>query len=98
MGGERKGAGDPAMKLLLVLFAIAAPPQPVLTWVYPAGGRQGTTVNVTLSGTGVEPQSVYVSGEGIRTKVVDPKHVDVTIAPDATLGVRELRVLNAGGI
>jgi hypothetical protein len=74
------------------------PPQPVLAWIYPAGGRQGTTVEVTLSGTSVEPQSVIVTGDGVRARVVDGTHVAVEIASDAPLGARELRVLNAGGV
>jgi hypothetical protein len=92
----------PAVLLGVAIMAGATktlePPQPVLTSIYPAGGRQGTTVEVTLSGTGIEPRSVLVSGEGVRTRVLDANRVAVEIAPEATPGVRELRVLNAGGV
>jgi hypothetical protein len=79
------------------------PPQPVLAWMYPAGGQRGHTVEITASGTGIAPQKVVVTGDGITTRVLeskDPKQARfaVTIAPDASLGVRELRVLNAGGV
>ena len=68
------------MKRLLLLMPLVIgaqqsmlePPQPVLAWIYPAGGQRGTTVEVTASGT--------------------------AIAPDAEPGVRELRILNAGGV
>src|SRR5262249_1273868 len=100
--------GEAPMKWLPAGFCLALmaaappktlePPQPVLQWIYPAGGRQGTTVEVTLSGTAVEPQTVLVSGEGVRARRVDDQRIAVEIAADAPMGVRELRVLNAGGI
>ncbi len=79
------------------------PPQPVLSWIFPAGGRQGTTVEVALSGTGIQPDSVLISGNGAAARVLEAKdaknaRIAVTIAADAETGVRELRVLNAGGI
>jgi hypothetical protein len=79
------------------------PPQPVLAWIYPAGGRQGTSVEITLSGTGIQPDGVLVSGAGATGRVVDAgdgKTARIAIAIDATaeLGVRELRILNAGGV
>jgi hypothetical protein len=79
------------------------PPQPVLAWIYPAGGRQGTTVEITLSGTGIQPDRVLVSGLGATGRVVDRgdgKTARIAVAIDATAepGVRELRILNAGGV
>jgi hypothetical protein len=79
------------------------PPLPVLSWIYPAGGQRGHTVEITASGTGIAPEKVVVTGNGITTKVLeskDPKQArfSVTIDPDAELGVRELRILNAGGV
>jgi hypothetical protein len=79
------------------------PPQPVLAWMYPAGGQQGTTVETTLSGAGIQPERVLVSGTGAAGRVVDAgdgKTARIAIAIDAAAepGVRELRILNAGGV
>jgi hypothetical protein len=92
----QKGLGKGAPKNL-------EPPQPVLAWIYPAGGRQGTTVEVALSGTGIQPSQVLVSGSGATARIVDAgdgktARIAVEIAPGADPTVRELRVLNAGGI
>lgn len=86
----------------------AAPPllepvQPVLGWIYPAGGQRGTTIEVTASGTSIVPQTVLVTGGGVTGNVVDgsqPNKVkfSLAIAPDAEPGERELRILNAGGV
>jgi hypothetical protein len=79
------------------------PVQPVLAWIYPAGGERGTTVEVTSSGTGIVPEAILVSGGGVTGKLIDgatPNKARFTlaIAPDAEPGERELRILNAGGI
>ncbi len=79
------------------------PPQPVLAWIYPAGGQRGHTVEVTASGTGIRPDQVLVTGTGITTRVLQSKdpsqaRIAVTIAPDAETGIRELRILNSGGV
>ncbi len=79
------------------------PLQPVLAWIYPAGGQRGTTLEVTASGTSIVPETVLVTGGGVTGKLIDgstPNKVklSLTIAPDAALGERELRILNAGGI
>jgi hypothetical protein len=88
--------------------APAAPPlleplQPVLAWIYPAGGQRGTTIEVTASGTSIVPETVLVTGGGVAGKVTDgsqPNKVklSLTIARDAEPGMRELRILNAGGV
>ena len=88
--------------------APAAPPllepvQPVLAWIYPAGGQRGTTIEVTASGTSIVPETVLVTGGGVTGKVTDgsqPNKVKFTlaIARDAEPGERELRILNAGGV
>ena len=99
------------MKRLLLLLPLVMgaqqpllePVQPVLAWIYPAGGQRGTTVEVTASGTAIAPQSVLITGGGVTARVVDAKdpakvRIAVSIAPDAEPGVRELRILNAGGV
>jgi hypothetical protein len=79
------------------------PPQPVLTWIYPSGGQRGTSFEVALSGTGVAPDTVLITGTGVTAKPLDAKdannaRISVTIAPDAEPGERELRVVNSGGV
>ena len=79
------------------------PPEPVLAWIYPAGGERGRTVELTAAGTAILAQSVLVSGTGVTAEVVEAKdptqaRVRVTIAADALPGVRELRILTAGGV
>ncbi|MEO8368547.1 MAG: hypothetical protein ABI806_05060 [Candidatus Solibacter sp.] len=100
----------PALVLLPAMLALVSgapqllePVQPVLAWVYPAGGQRGTTFEVTASGTSIVPQTVLVTGGGVTGKLVDgaaPNKVkfSVTIAANAEPGERELRILNAGGV
>jgi hypothetical protein len=82
-------------------------PLPLLTAVFPAGGRRGTTVQAVATGTDLggdaAATSVWVSGKGVQGKVLgfkDPTHVnlEVTIAADAELSEREIRLITAGGV
>ncbi|MCX6626626.1 MAG: hypothetical protein NTW28_03225 [Candidatus Solibacter sp.] len=79
------------------------PVQPVLGWIYPAGGQRGATIEVAASGTSIVPQTVLVTGGGVTGKLVDgstPNKVrlSLAIAADAEPGIRELRILNSGGV
>ena len=85
--------------------ADAQPPQPVIKFVFPAGGQRGKSVDVTVNGTGFQGASaVRVSGGGVTGQVVkveNPNLVRITVAidPDATVGERDLRVMTpAGGV
>ena len=103
--------------VFLLAFALAAqqkkapapppppiePVQPVLAWIYPAGGQRGTTVEVTASGTSIVPEKIVVTGGGVTGKVLDGSapnkaKFSLTIAPDAAIGERELRIVTSGGI
>ncbi len=56
--------------LAVCLSAAWAQNAPHLGYVYPAGGRQGTTVKVTVGGQFLRnPQYVYVSGTGVTGSV-----------------------------
>ncbi len=79
------------------------PPAEVLTSIYPAGGQRGHTVEITVTGTGLAPQEILVTGGGVTGRVLETKsatqaRVAVTIAADAAPGEREFRLRNAGGV
>jgi hypothetical protein len=58
--------------LMLVPAAQAQPNTPHLGYVYPAGGRQGTTFQVVVGGQFlVNVTNAFVSGAGIQTKVIE---------------------------
>lgn len=107
----------------LALAALAAPPVakapakpvvkqleaplPLLTSVFPAGGRRSTTVAAVATGTDLggdaSTTSVWISGKGVTGRVLafkDPTHasIELTIAPDADLTEREVRLITAGGV
>lgn len=49
---------------------------PHIGYVYPAGGQQGTTVQVTIGGQYlVEPTAAYVSGTGVQAEVLPTEPV-----------------------
>jgi hypothetical protein len=83
--------------------AQAQPPQPLIQAVYPAGGQRGVTFAATVMGTNLQGAvGVHVSGPGVTGTVVtadkpDTIQVSITIAPDAALGERDIRVLTPGG-
>ena len=61
----------------LAVLAAAAPaahaqPRPYIGYVFPAGGRQGTTFEIRLGGQNLDGASaVCVSGTGVQAEVVD---------------------------
>lgn len=64
----------PGLALLLMAAAAVQAQQfsPRLGYVYPAGGRQGTTFQVTVGGQYlVNTASAYVSGAGVQAEVVE---------------------------
>ncbi len=84
--------------------AVAQPPQPVVTYLFPAGAQRGATVEATINGKDFQNASgVRVSGPGVTgkiVKVVNPNAVQIAlaVAPDAELGERDLRLVTPGGI
>ena len=98
-----KPPAKPAPPVVRLLEA----PLPLLTFVFPAGGRRGTTVQTVATGADLggdaAATSVWVSGKGVTGKVLafkDPTHanLELTIAPDAALTEREIRLITAGGV
>ena len=79
------------------------PPQEVVASIYPAGGERGHTVEVTVTGTGLAPEEVLVSGGGVTGRVLETKsatqaRVSIAIAGGAEPGEREFRLRNPGGV
>jgi hypothetical protein len=69
-------------------FAPAAHAQvrPYIGFVYPAGGQQGTTVQIKLGGQGLEDLNrVFVTGSGVAARVIEY---------DRALGPLEITLLN----
>ena len=109
-----------AIFLLTIGFAHAQV-QPALTTVFPQGGQQGRSVEVTLTGTHLgTATAVWFSGKGITAEIREktgqaavvfngvgvsgsiPSDAQllafVTIAPDAPLGIQQIRVVTPYGV
>lgn len=83
--------------------------QPAISWLFPAGGRRGTEVQVTIGGTNLiaaasagNPDPIRVTGKGVTARwagATESGHIRVVfaIAEDAELGEREVRFVNHAG-
>ena len=56
---------------LLTAFEAFAQNEPHLGYVYPAGGRQGTTFEATLGGRYLDVTNVFFSGAGVAAAVIN---------------------------
>jgi hypothetical protein len=80
------------------------PPQPFLGYVFPPGGRRGSTLETRATGTDLQgATAVRVTGTGVTARVAEvvsptSARLEVTIAPDAAPGEREIRLLTPGGV
>jgi hypothetical protein len=89
---------------LVSATSFAQAPQPSLSALFPAGGKRGSAVEVTLNGANLtNALSARVSGGGVTAEVVQPVTANsaklrLTIAPDAELGERDLRLATSGGV
>ena len=83
--------------------------EPTVAAIVPAGLQQGTSVNITVTGTNLAgAKSVRVSGGRLTVELVPPADMktsnatqamlQLTAAADAQLGMRELRIETAGGL
>ena len=60
------------LALLLVLAPAARAQRPYIGYTYPAGGQQGTTVQIKLGGQNLDDVSeVLVTGPGVKARVVE---------------------------
>jgi hypothetical protein len=77
--------------------------EPHIDYVFPAGAQQGTTVDAVIGGQNLQgAQTVRVNSRGVTgsvTKAVDAKTVNVklTVAADAEIGQREIRLMTPAG-
>jgi len=85
---------------------------PEIRTIFPVGGVQGSAVEVLVDGQNVsDPSAVAISGEGVKASVAGEEspsptrivgngtaRIRLEIAPDAPLGVRELRLLTPAGV
>lgn len=91
--------------VLLILFGAspALAQAPSINQVYPPGGRAGTQFRATLTGANLEGvQAVLVSGAGVQARKAEggsagAAEIDFQVAPDAEVGMREVRVVTAKG-
>src|ERR1044071_9068379 len=90
--------------LLLIGVSAALASSPNLGSIRPVGGQRGTEVEVTLSGARLgDAQEILYYQPGIATialeKVNDNQvKAKLKIAPDAPLGLHEVRLRTASGI
>lgn len=81
----------------------AAAQAPTVGFAFPPGGQIGTKATVTLNGGGLQGATgVLLTGEGVQAQLGATTNaaalpVDLTIAPDAKPGLREVRVITPRG-
>lgn len=91
---------------LAMLVAFAAPafsqatfPSPVLTSIYPLGGRPGETLELTLRGSDLDgPQSVLLNDRSIPVKALKPNLFSIALPADLKPAVYDLRFLGRYGV
>jgi len=83
----------------LVSLVAAEPAAPVLTTVFPAGGRAGTQFEIVLEGSGLEAaDALWASLPGLQSRRVAPGRFEVTLPDDALPGTYDLRGVGPAGI
>lgn len=101
-------AAAPALLALALLMTLApagraqtARPQPRLTYVLPAGGRVGSTAEVTVGGEALDAaDGLWFSHPGIAAERVAGKAraFKVTVKPGTPLGAHDVRALTPDGL
>src|SRR5437016_14315630 len=87
-----------AAALLLLASSLQAAP-PSLIWLYPAGAKRGSTVEVTAGGTFARwPIQAWTSDRGVSIKALPARgKLNVTVAADAAPGTCWVRLHDADG-
>src|SRR5712691_9873932 len=85
--------------LVLLAPALSWGEAPALTYLFPQGARQGSTVTVTLGAKDLPPEArLWVEGEGISARgPIKEGKVELAVAKAARPGVRKLRVITPQG-
>lgn len=88
--------------LLLAPVTVVAAPNPVITTVTPAGGRVGTSGEVTVTGSGLEgPTTLRCTAPGVETEPIDNAkggRYRITIPATTPPGLYDLRVAGRNGL
>jgi len=75
----------------------------LIKYVFPQGGQRGQTIEATVSGTDLlGANAVRITGTGVTANVVNVVNpttvrISATIAPDAELGERDIRLITPAG-
>ncbi len=87
--------------LIIVALAFNSPSwavPPVLTYIFPAGGQVGSTVQATLNGTFPEwPPRIMIYSPDIKIEFKEKNKVSITVDPKASPGPKLFRVFNKDG-
>ena len=97
-----------SLLLLSLCFALPLQAAPHLSYIYPAGGQRGKTVKIEVHGSDLAGLTgFYTTGAGLTAKVEpgtdkekdkEARTVEVVVAPDAPLGIQQIRLYGASGL
>lgn len=91
-----------AFGLAIVAFgrgAYAESTSPVLNTIYPAGGKAGTSINVTVAGAGLDGlSSLHFADSRITCKKGDGQQFVVTIPAEIPTGIYDVRAVAKQGL
>lgn len=77
----------------------AAPPDPLLSTVFPAGCQAGTSVELALAGSALEGlRTVQCNAAGVVVEVLEANRVRMTVPADTTPGFYDLWAITGHGI
>jgi hypothetical protein len=75
------------------------PPAPTLLTVFPCGAKAGSSVEVTIGGTGIDPAgALYFSTRGVTAKPLGGARFRIDVDADAPLGIHDVRAVTPKGI
>jgi hypothetical protein len=93
----------PAVAVCIAALAFASPvaaqPNPVLNSIFPPGGRAGTSVKVTVAGSGLgDLTTLHCSAAKLTFEPIDKNSVRIRIPPDTPPGFYDLRAVGVNGL
>ena len=85
--------------LILTTHSVFAQTPPVFNTVFPASGQNGTTVDVTVTGSNLERvTTLRCSVLGVRCELLEPNRFRLTIPPNAQPGLYDLWAVGDNGV